>query len=192
MLTQTEFTKQAGISYGKLKAFHEEGKFLPKAKPLTGSALLYTNEQVEELKDIMKNYSNTGLTTRAFAKEVGVSEGVISSLNKKGILKEDHRDIKGYSRYTEEQVEKYLAGEYDPTKEEGFYNRQQIASLFGVSLSLVGLWCKKDLFKVDHTGFRGTKFYKIKEVEEIYKDTDLWLTEFMTAKKTRKMLAEQS
>lgn len=194
MIKQSEFMKEVGISHKRLCDLHEQGLFLPKGKHLTGNALLYSEEQVQELKDYLgKNDSNdTGLTIIEFADRVGVDRNIITNLRNNGVLKEHHRDNRGYCRYTEEQVDKFLAGDYDVSKKEGYYNRRQVAELFGVSVALVGVWVRKGLLTSSCKGYNGMEFYEIEEVNELFKNKDLWVTNTLLTKKSKRMMAEQS
>lgn len=187
MVNQTTLRKETGISHGKLMKLQAEGKFLPQWKPVVGKDMLFSDEQLEELRAYKDSFDNTGLTTLEFAIEVGESYGIILDRHKKGYLKEHHRDYRGRCRYTDDQVRMYLEGKYDPKREEGFYTRKDIAGKFGVSLGLVKNWIVKGLLVVDHKGRGGIEFFTVESVDKLYGNEGLWLTDTLKTKRRKRV-----
>lgn len=173
MLSQKDFRTTVGVSFKKLKLLQEQGEFLPVLVAPVSNREFYSKEQVEEFNE---KY-NKGMTANEFADRIGKSTQTVNHWEVTGFLVPEYRNVYGFARYSEEQVEKYFAGFYDKTREEGFYNRKQIAELFGVSMAKVRDIYEEGLFVLDHKGFRNTHFYKKEEVDKVFHNKKLWFTD---------------
>ncbi len=169
-MTSAEFAKAIGVSSTLLFKWRQSGVLKPDYRLPTGKCF-YSEEQVEKYKNgyyKIKDESDF-LSIREFSDEIGVPVGTLDEWEKTGRLKPDHYNEHGHRKYTREQIEKYLNGDYDGIQEEGFINRQRLARLIGVSQSTLVYWNKKGWLCPDHKSITRIWQYRPDQVKEAMK-----------------------
>ncbi len=169
-MTSKEFAKAIRVSSTLLFKWRQSGVLVPEYRLPTGKCF-YSEEQVEKYKngDYKVKDESDFLSIREFSDEIGVPVGTLDEWEKTGRLKPDHYNEHGHRKYTKKQVEKYRNGDYDGIREEGFINREDFASLIGVSESTLANWNKKGLLCPDHKSITRIWQYRQDQVEEAEK-----------------------
>ena len=102
-----------------------------------------------------------------FSRQIGVGVAVIRRWHSEGILVPDRFYPRGDRYYSDEQVRKYLAGEYD-IPESKYLTSTKFAEEIGVSISTLHRWDSSGRLKPVYTTDKGMRYYSKEQIEKYY------------------------
>lgn len=102
-----------------------------------------------------------------FSRKIGVSINVLRRWHEEGVLVPDRFYPRGDRYYSEEQVKKYLAGEYE-IPELKYLTSTKFAEEIGVSISTLTRWDLCGRLKPVYISEKGVRYYSKEQVKKYY------------------------